>query len=136
MVELVGMDAPGSIAGGWLDRALLSVRTLGGGNHFLEAQRDDDNRVYFMLHSGSRNLGKQICNLFAKRALAVDRAAGRELPDPWTDACFRQAASTHGSLGIDFAALLDEDRQIPCLKFDSIARREPLIGQQIARSRR
>jgi tRNA-splicing ligase RtcB len=82
LLELVGMDAPGSIARGWLDRALLSVGTLGGGNHFLEVQRDDDNRVYFMLHSGSRNLGKQICDLFAKRALVVDRQAGRDLPDP------------------------------------------------------
>ena len=55
MLELVGMEAPGSIARGWLDRALLSVGTLGGGNHFLEVQRDDENQVYFMLHSGSRS---------------------------------------------------------------------------------
>jgi len=82
MLQLVGVEAPDSIARGWLDRALVSVGTLGGGNHFLEVQRDDDNRVYFMLHSGSRNLGKQICDLFAKRALAVDRQAGRTLPDP------------------------------------------------------
>jgi len=82
MLELVGVEAPGSLAPAWLDRALVSVGTLGGGNHFLEVQRDDENRVFFMLHSGSRNLGKQICDLFAKRALAVDRQAGRELPDP------------------------------------------------------
>jgi tRNA-splicing ligase RtcB len=81
MLELVGMDAPASIAPGWLDRALLSIGTLGGGNHFLEVQRDDENRVYFMLHSGSRNLGKQICDRFAKRALDVDQRAGRDLPD-------------------------------------------------------
>jgi tRNA-splicing ligase RtcB len=82
MLELVGIEAPGSIASAWLNRALLSIGTLGGGNHFLEVQRDDENQVYFMLHSGSRNLGKQMCDLFAKRALAVDRQAGRELPDP------------------------------------------------------
>jgi tRNA-splicing ligase RtcB len=82
MLELVGVATPGSIARGWLDRALLSVGTLGGGNHFLEIQRDDANQVYFMLHSGSRNLGKQICDLFARRALAVDRQIGRVLPDP------------------------------------------------------
>jgi tRNA-splicing ligase RtcB len=35
-----------------------------------------------MLHSGSRNLGKQICDLFAKRALDVCRRAARPLPDP------------------------------------------------------
>jgi tRNA-splicing ligase RtcB len=82
MLELIGVALPSSIARGWLDRALLSVGTLGGGNHFLEVQRDDENLVHFMLHSGSRNLGKQICDLFAKRALAVARQTGRELPDP------------------------------------------------------
>jgi tRNA-splicing ligase RtcB len=82
LLELIGMEPPSAIARGWLDRALVSLGTLGGGNHFLEVQRDDGNRVYFMLHSGSRNLGKQICDLFARRALEVDRAARRELPDP------------------------------------------------------
>ena len=82
MLELMGVDVPPGVAPGWLDRAMLSLGTLGGGNHFLEVQRDDENRVSFMLHSGSRNLGKQICDVFARRALAVDRAAGRELPDP------------------------------------------------------
>jgi RNA-splicing ligase RtcB len=81
MLELVGMAAPASIAPRWLDRALLSIGTLGGGNHFLEVQRDDDDGVFFMLHSGSRNLGKQICDMFAKRALTIDHRAGRELPD-------------------------------------------------------
>jgi tRNA-splicing ligase RtcB (3'-phosphate/5'-hydroxy nucleic acid ligase) len=81
MLELIGMEAPASIAPAWLDRALLSIGTLGGGNHFLEVQRDDQNQVYFMLHSGSRNLGKQICDRFAKLALKVDQRAGRELPD-------------------------------------------------------
>jgi tRNA-splicing ligase RtcB len=82
MLELMGLEVPAAIARGWVDRALVSLGTLGGGNHFLEVQRDDEQRVHFMLHSGSRNLGKQICDLFAKRALQVDRAAGRELPDP------------------------------------------------------
>ena len=82
MLDLIGLEPPDAVAAGWLDRALVSLGTLGGGNHFLEVQRDDENRVHFMLHSGSRNLGKQICDLFAKRALQVDRRAGRELPDP------------------------------------------------------
>lgn len=82
LLELMGLEPPASIARGWLDRALLSLGTLGGGNHFLEVQRDDDDRVHFMLHSGSRNLGKQICDRFARRALEIDRRAGRELPDP------------------------------------------------------
>jgi tRNA-splicing ligase RtcB len=82
LIELIGMDPPSSIQPAWLDRAAVSLGTLGGGNHFLEVQRDDDNRVHFMLHSGSRNLGKQICDAFAKRALEACRRAGRDLPDP------------------------------------------------------
>lgn len=82
MLELMGLEVPPSIARAWVDRALVSLGTLGGGNHFLEVQRDGDNLVHFMLHSGSRNLGKQICDTFAKRALAVCNRDRRELPDP------------------------------------------------------
>ena len=82
LLDLMALEPPTSIAPPWLDRALVSLGTLGGGNHFLEVQRDDENRVWFMLHSGSRNLGKQICDLFAKRALSICRRAGRPLPDP------------------------------------------------------
>jgi tRNA-splicing ligase RtcB len=82
MVELIGVDPPPSIARGWIDRAELSLGTLGGGNHFLEVQCDDERRVHFMLHSGSRNLGKQICDAFVRRARDACRAAHRELPDP------------------------------------------------------
>ncbi|MHB8892173.1 MAG: RtcB family protein [Candidatus Limnocylindrales bacterium] len=82
MVELVGGDPPPSIARGWIDRAALSLGTLGGGNHFLEVQCDDERRVHFMLHSGSRNLGKQVCDAFVKQARDACRAARRDLPDP------------------------------------------------------
>ena len=82
MLELMGMEVPSGVARAWVERAMVSVGTLGGGNHFLEVQRDDENRVHFMLHSGSRNLGKQICDVFAKRALDVCRKGRRELPDP------------------------------------------------------
>jgi tRNA-splicing ligase RtcB len=82
MLDLIGLEPPAALARPWLDRALVSLGTLGGGNHFLEVQRDEENRVWFMLHSGSRNLGKQICDAFAKRALSICRRAGRELPDP------------------------------------------------------
>jgi tRNA-splicing ligase RtcB len=82
MLELMGVDVPPSVQRGWVDRAMVSLGTLGGGNHFLEVQADAENHVYFMLHSGSRNLGKQICDVFAKRALEVCRADHRELPDP------------------------------------------------------
>jgi len=44
-----------------LNRAALSIGTLGGGNHFIEVDKDDDGQFYLVVHSGSRNLGKQVC---------------------------------------------------------------------------
>jgi len=48
--------------------ALQSLGTLGGGNHFIEIQKDDEDNVWIMIHSGSRNLGKQIADYYNKRA--------------------------------------------------------------------
>jgi tRNA-splicing ligase RtcB len=76
----IGQKRPPSITEAWLDRARWQLGTLGGGNHFLELQHDESGRVFVMLHSGSRNLGKTICDEYQKRALAFDRAAGLHLP--------------------------------------------------------
>ncbi len=46
------------------DKALLSIGTLGGGNHFIEADRDDEGRLYIVIHSGSRHLGLEIANFY------------------------------------------------------------------------
>lgn len=43
-----------------LDRAERSLGTLGGGNHFIEVNRDEEGRLYLVVHSGSRNLGLQV----------------------------------------------------------------------------
>ena len=42
-----------------LNRAALSIGTLGGGNHFIEVGKDDEGQLWLVVHSGSRNLGKQ-----------------------------------------------------------------------------
>ncbi len=42
--------------------------TLGGGNHFIELQKDTDNRLWIMIHSGSRNLGKKIADYYGREA--------------------------------------------------------------------
>ena len=47
-----------------LNRATLSIGTLGGGNHFIEIGQDDDKQLYLIVHSGSRNLGKQVCEYY------------------------------------------------------------------------
>ena len=45
-------------------RAEKSLGTLGGGNHFIEANRDDEGNLYLVIHSGSRRLGLEICNYY------------------------------------------------------------------------
>lgn len=47
-----------------LERAKLSVGTLGGGNHFIEVNRDKDSNLYLVVHSGSRHLGKQVAEYY------------------------------------------------------------------------
>jgi len=51
-----------------LNRAELSLGTLGGGNHFIELDKDDDGRLWLVVHSGSRNLGKQVAEYYQKAA--------------------------------------------------------------------
>jgi len=47
-----------------LRRAVLSIGTLGGGNHFIELGKNAAGQLYLVVHSGSRNLGKQVCELY------------------------------------------------------------------------
>ena len=49
-------------------RAECSIGTLGGGNHFIEADRDDDGKLYIVVHSGSRYLGKQVAEYYQSEA--------------------------------------------------------------------
>lgn len=51
---------------GWLEK---SLGTLGGGNHFIEIDVDDDNNKYLVIHTGSRNLGKQVCEIYQNKAI-------------------------------------------------------------------
>ena len=50
------------------ERAALSMGTLGGGNHFIEVGQDDDGQLYLIVHSGSRSLGKQVCEYYQNAA--------------------------------------------------------------------
>ena len=50
----------------WLER---SLGTLGGGNHFIEVDVDDDGNKYLIIHTGSRNLGKQVAEIYQNKAI-------------------------------------------------------------------
>ena len=47
-----------------IDDAFYQLGTLGGGNHFVELQQDEEGYLCLMIHSGSRHLGKSICDYF------------------------------------------------------------------------
>ncbi len=53
-----------------------SLGTLGGGNHFIEVDKGTDGTLYLVIHSGSRNLGKQVAKIYQQ--LAVDLHRGKE----------------------------------------------------------
>ena len=53
-----------------------SLGTLGGGNHFIEIDRSADGTNYLVIHSGSRNLGKQVAEHYQKLAIDLNRGYG------------------------------------------------------------
>lgn len=67
--------------------------TLGGGNHFIEVCLDEADRVWFMLHSGSRGVGNAIGNLFIELAQADMRQHLANLPDK--DLAYFEEGSRH-----------------------------------------
>ena len=53
-----------------------ALGTLGGGNHFIELDKDDEGNVYLVIHTGSRNLGKQVAEYYQN--LAIELCSGKE----------------------------------------------------------
>lgn len=80
-----------------LDRAELSIGTLGGGNHFIEVDKDSDGVLYLVVHTGSRNLGKQIAEWYQKLASEPHREKGKTLS--WVD---KNLAYLEGELFNDY----------------------------------
>ncbi len=68
LADRVRLDALRSKSQVNQERALLSIGTLGGGNHFIEVAVDEQERLYVVVHSGSRHLGKQVAELYQKKA--------------------------------------------------------------------
>jgi tRNA-splicing ligase RtcB (3'-phosphate/5'-hydroxy nucleic acid ligase) len=66
-----------------LDRAKQQLGTLGGGNHFLELQVDDGGSIWAMVHSGSRNLGKQVADHYDKKARQLNQEWHSAVPKEW-----------------------------------------------------
>ena len=65
-----------------LDRAYRSVGTLGGGNHFIEANRDEAGNLYIVIHSGSRRLGLEIAEFYQNAGFKALNGQGSAIPKP------------------------------------------------------
>ncbi len=63
-------------------KAKRQIGTMGGGNHFLELQKDENGKLWIMLHSGSRNVGKQVCDHYHQIARRYMQDFASAVPDP------------------------------------------------------
>lgn len=61
-----------------LELARRSVGTLGGGNHFIEVDRDEEGALYLVIHSGSRHIGLQVAEFYQNLAFRGMRAKREE----------------------------------------------------------
>ena len=62
------------------DKALLSMGTLGGGNHFIEVDEASDGGLYVLVHSGSRSLGKMVSEYYMREGQRELKSQGIQIP--------------------------------------------------------
>jgi RNA-splicing ligase RtcB len=62
------------------DKAVLSLGTLGGGNHFIEIDQEDDGSYYAVIHSGSRHLGKEVTEYYLREGQKQLKEGGIDIP--------------------------------------------------------
>lgn len=63
--------------------ACKQIGTLGGGNHFIEIQKGSDGRIWFMIHSGSRNIGLKVASRYNQTAIALNERWHSLVPKKW-----------------------------------------------------
>lgn len=66
-----------------LEDSYYQTGTLGGGNHFIEFQEDENGFLGIMLHSGSRHLGNQVCSVFHQLAREWNQTWYSQVPDEY-----------------------------------------------------
>lgn len=82
--EFLMPDMPrGEIVSREYQSARSQLGTLGGGNHFQEIQKGSDGHIWIMLHSGSRNLGKQVADHYNKIAVEMSELWQSPVPKSW-----------------------------------------------------
>jgi tRNA-splicing ligase RtcB len=81
--SLISINEDQSVTHGQYSAALKQAGTLGGGNHFIEIQADEEDNVWIMVHSGSRNVGKQVADHWNKKAIKLNERWYAEVPEKW-----------------------------------------------------
>lgn len=62
------------------EKAILSLGTLGSGNHFIEADTDEEGSLYIVIHSGSRRLGKEVTEYYLNEGQKKLKEQGKDIP--------------------------------------------------------
>jgi len=109
-----------------LDKAARQIGTLGGGNHFLELQADPEGVAWAMVHSGSRNVGKQVAEHYDRVARAENRAGSSAVPLEWGLAHL----AVDSDAGAEYLAVMGW-----CLRFARESRRLMAESMQAALAR-
>ncbi len=74
------------------EKAFHSLGTLGGGNHFIEVDTDNEGMLYVVLHSGSRHLGKEVTEYYLNKGQQHIKAQGLQIPYEltWLDGALKE----------------------------------------------
>lgn len=59
------------------DKTIRSIGSLGGGNHFIEADIDESGSIYIVIHSGSRHLGVEVARFYQNKAIELIKKVGK-----------------------------------------------------------
>ena len=63
-----------------IDKAILSLGSLGSGNHFIEVDKDEENNTFIVVHSGSRHLGKEVTEYYLSEGQKYLKSKGIDIP--------------------------------------------------------
>ncbi|NBH33752.1 RtcB family protein [Clostridiaceae bacterium] len=119
-----------------IEDAYYQVGTLGGGNHFIELQEDQNGFLGIMIHSGSRHFGKQICDVYHKKARELNDLWYSQVPDEYRLA-FLPVNTKEGReyivwmrLALDYA-FENRERMMARVKESVAGKIEKFLGKQV-----
>lgn len=98
-----------------LEKTALSLGTLGGGNHFIEIDKEEEGTLFVTIHSGSRHLGKEVTEFYLNQGQKILKEKGVEIPFEMTylegellEAYFHDLQIVQEFASLNREAILDE----------------------------